>query len=353
MAAGIDLSETSKTLERIGQAKEKLGKDVLLLAHFYQNDDIVRCADFVGDSLQLAEKAAQQKDARYIVFCSVSFMAETARILCRPDQEVLHPEPKATCPLADMASLKAVEEAWKDLSALGKKIIPVVYVNSNADLKAFCARNDGLACTSANVRKVFDHILSRDAAVFFFPDENMGRNISRDLGLGEDELFLWDPERGLEGMHPTPLRKTKVFLWEGFCIVHRVMTGSDVARLRQEHEGIKVIVHPECPPDVYCQADLAGSTNFIKGTIEKSAAGSKWAIGTEWNFVNRIRKENPDKLIIPVREERCRNMAKITPEKLLHVLEGLLRGELVNRVFVDGLIASDARIALSRMLEIV
>jgi len=346
------MTRRGDTLQGIARAKEKLGKDLLLLAHFYQHDDIVRFADFVGDSLQLAQTAAGRKDARYIVFCSVSFMAETARILCRSDQEVLHPEPRASCPLADMASVGAVEEAWNDLAALGRKIIPVVYVNSNADLKAFCARNDGLVCTSANVRKVFEYVLSRGAAVFFFPDENMGRNISHDLSLGEDELFLWDPERGAAGMHQA-LSRTKVFLWEGFCIVHRVMTGRDVARLRQENEGIKVIVHPECPPDVYRQADLAGSTSFIKGTVEKSPAGTTWAIGTEWNFVNRIKKENPDKLVIPLREERCREMAKVTPEKLLRVLEGLLRGELVNRVTVDARIAADARIALSRMLEIV
>ena len=353
MTVGTDPSETGDILQGIARARQRLAGDVLLLAHFYQHDDIVRFADFAGDSLQLAEKAAQHKDARYIVFCSVSFMAETARILCRPDQEVLHPEPRASCPLANMASVAAVEAAWNALAALGKKIVPVVYVNSNADLKAFCARNDGIVCTSANARKVFNHVLSRDAAVFFFPDENMGRNISHDLSIGEDELFLWDPEKGLSGMHPTQLRGARVFLWEGFCIVHRVMGAADVARLRQEHEDIRVIVHPECTPDVYRQADLAGSTNFIKGTVDRSEAGSKWAVGTEWNFVNRIKKENPDKLIIPLREERCKEMAKVTPEKLLRVLEGLLKGELVNRVTVDERTAADARIALSRMLEIV
>lgn len=353
MTAADESSETSEVLERIAQAKERLGKDLLLLAHFYQHDDIVRFADFVGDSLQLAEKAAQHKESRYIVFCSVSFMAETARILCRPDQEVLHPEPRASCPLANMASVEAVEEAWKALSGLGKRIVPVVYVNSNADLKAFCAQKDGIVCTSANVRKIFNHVLSRDAAVFFFPDENMGRNISRDLSIAQDELFLWNPEKGLDGNDAARPERAKVFLWEGFCIVHRVMNSSDIARLRQEHEGIKVIVHPECTPDVYELADLAGSTNFIKSTVDKSPPGSKWVIGTEWNFVNRIKKENPDKLIVPLREERCKEMAKVTPDKLLRVLEGLTRGELVNRVSVDEGIARDARRALSRMLEIV
>ncbi len=197
--------DTDKTiLDGIAGAKERLGKDLLLLAHFYQHDDIVRYADFVGDSLQLAEKAAGNRDARYIVFCSVSFMAETARILCRPDQEVLHPEPFARCPLANMASIDQVEKAWEVLSGLGKKIIPVVYVNSNADLKAFCARHGGTVCTSANVKRIFSHVLAQDASLFFFPDENMGRNVcarsrplrGRDVPLGPREGPCDDEPKG-------------------------------------------------------------------------------------------------------------------------------------------------------------
>jgi len=339
-------------LEQIAGAKERLGEELLLLAHFYQHDDIVRYADFVGDSLQLAEKAATQRQAKYIVFCSVSFMAETARILCRPEQEVLHPEPNARCPLANMASIGQVEAAWNALASLGRQIIPVVYVNSNADLKAFCARHGGMVCTSANVKRIFGRVLAQGKSLFFFPDENMGRNVSRDLGLEEEEMFLWDPEKGLHSGGSTTAEKAKVFLWEGFCIVHRVMGASDIARLRKKYEGITVIVHPECTPEVYSQADLAGSTNFIKATVDKAQEGSKWAIGTEWNFVNRIKRENPGKLIIPLREERCKEMAKVTPEKLLRVLVGLTRGELPGRVVVDETVGREARIALERMLEI-
>ena len=339
-------------LEQIAGAREKLGRELLLLAHFYQHDDIVRYADFVGDSLQLAEKAATQRQAKYIVFCSVSFMAETARILCRPEQEVLHPEPNARCPLANMASIGQVEAAWNALASLGRQIIPVVYVNSNADLKAFCARHGGMVCTSANVKRIFSRVLAQGTSLFFFPDENMGRNVSRDLGLAEEEMFLWDPEKGLDRAGSTSAEKAKVFLWEGFCIVHRVMVASDITRLRKKYEGITVIVHPECTPEVYSQADLAGSTNFIKATVDKAQEGSKWAIGTEWNFVNRIKRENPGKLIIPLREERCKEMAKVTPEKLLRVLVGLTRGELPGRVVVDETVAREARIALERMLEI-
>jgi quinolinate synthase len=351
MTTGIDGLENGEVLQKIVAAKERLGKDLLLLAHFYQQDDIVRFADVVGDSLQLAQTASRREEARYIVFCSVSFMAETARILCRPDQEVLHPEPNARCPLAEMANIVQVETAWNQLDKLGKKIIPVVYVNSNADLKAFCGRNDGLVCTSANVKRVFESILSKGHSVFFFPDENMGRNVSRDLGIDEDELLLWSPDAGMTGQKASHPEQARVILWEGFCIVHQVMEGTDIQKMRQEHEGIKVIVHPECTPEVYSQADFAGSTNFIKKTIDESPAGSKWAIGTEMNFVNRIMRENPDKLVIPLREERCRSMAKVTPSKLLKVLEGLLKGDLVNRISVEPDIARDAKIALTRMLE--
>jgi quinolinate synthase len=347
-----DTAHGSDVLRRIGEAKRALGKDLLLLAHFYQADDIVRFADFVGDSLQLAQQASQSRDARYIVFCSVSFMAETARMLCRPEQEVLHPEPRARCPLANMADITQVEAAWKQLTSLNRKIVPVVYVNSYADLKAFCARNGGMVCTSANVKKIFTHVLSQNASVFFFPDENMGRNISRDMGIREDEIFLWNSEKGTNLTGTDNPDKARVFLWEGFCIVHRVMGSRDIARLKNEHEGIRIIVHPECTPEVYALADLAGSTNFIKKTVDSSAPGSRWAVGTEANFVNRIKRTNPDKLVIPLREERCREMAKVTPDKLLTVLEGLLRGELVNRVTVDPDISRLAKVALSRMLEI-
>jgi quinolinate synthase len=338
-------------MEAIASAKTKLGRDLLLLAHFYQHDDIVHFADFVGDSLQLAQKAAQQADAKYIVFCSVSFMAETARILCRPDQEVLHPEPKAKCPLADMANIDQVEEAWSRLSTFGKKIIPVVYVNSNADLKAFCARHEGTVCTSANVKTIFTKILSQGNSLFFFPDENMGRNVSEDVGISFDDIVLWSPHTGLTGSKAASPEQARVYLWEGFCIVHRMMDRSDIEDVRKEYEGIKLIVHPECTPEVYSLADYAGSTNFIKKTVDSSPAGSKWAIGTEFNFVNRIKRENPDKLVVPLSEHRCREMAKVTPEKLLVVLEGLVRGELINRVTVDPEIARLAKVALNTMLE--
>lgn len=341
----------SRVLHKLSEAKKALGKDLLLLAHFYQDDDIVRYADFVGDSLQLADKASRHRDAKYIVFCSVSFMAETARILCAPEQEVLHPEPASRCPLADMAALDQVEAAWSEIRGLGRTVIPVVYVNSNADLKAFCGRNGGMVCTSSNVKRVFDHILSQGRSVFFFPDENMGRNVSHDMGLGDEKIVLWDPETGLSG-DSGKIRTARVFLWRGFCIVHKVMSRRDIERVRKRYNGIKVIVHPECTPEVYGLADFAGSTSFITSKVEASEPGSKWAIGTEWNFVNRIKAENTDKLVVPLRVERCRDMAKVTPTRLLRVLEGLVKGRLSHRVEVDAKTALEAKIALDRMLEL-
>ncbi len=380
-------------LKRIEQAKNRLGKDLIILAHFYQHDDIVRFADFVGDSLQLAEQASKQRAAPYIVFCGVSFMAEMARILCSPEQEVFHPEPLARCPLADMTGSEQAEAAWTELkkinpvrnssrcdskpsgalnpagiiikpnpaaeqqgiisNGVNKRILPVVYVNSNANLKAFCGRNEGTVCTSANAKQVFEYVFSRGASVFFFPDENLGRNTSHSLGITDHETFLWNPEVGAIGVSPDLLKEAKVFLWKGYCYVHTKFLPSDIKEKRKKYDGIKLIVHPECSPEVVALSDFVGSTSFIKNTVEKSKPGSKWAIGTELNFVNRIKKQNPDKFIIPLKKSACSEMEKVTPQKLLFVLEGLTEGKLYGRVTVEDGIVEDARTALKRMLKIV
>jgi quinolinate synthase len=344
--------ENTDVLERIKVAKAKLGKDLVILAHYYQHPDIVKNADFIGDSLQLAQIASRQKDARYIVFCAVSFMAETARILCSPDQEVFHPEPDARCPLAEMASIDDVEKAWAAIQKTGRKTIPVVYVNSNADLKAFCGRNNGLVCTSSNAKKVMEHILSENTAPFFFPDENLGRNTAYSMGISDSEMFLRDPYTDNESTDAISMQNARVFLWKGFCIIHTIFLPSDVEGVRKKYDNIKVVVHPECTPDVVGISDFAGSTSFIKDVVEQSDAGSKWAIGTEINFVNSIKDANPDKFVIPLKTSGCREMAKVTPEKLLHVLEGLIKGAPLRPVFVDALYVEHARTALKRMLEI-
>jgi quinolinate synthase len=350
MSSKVSLIQKDEILEKIKSAKEKLGKKLLILAHFYQREEIVQFADFVGDSLQLAQTASKRNDVPYIVFCSVSFMAEMARILCSPEQEVLHPAPEAKCPLAEMAKMKDVEKAWRKLSTLGKNIIPVVYVNSTAELKAFCGRNGGAVCTSSNAKKVFEWVFSKGADIFFFPDENLGRNTAHSLGVRKEEISVWDPkgDNKLENF-----KKSKVILWKGFCYVHTEFLPFLVEKLKNSQNDLKVIVHPECFPEVCALSDFVGSTSFIKKTVEESPPGSKWAIGTEWNLVRRLQIKNPDKTIFPITESRCCQMAKVTPEKLLNVLEGLLKGELRGRVVVPEKIAEGARIALRRMLEIV
>ncbi len=350
MSSNLSPLRREEILERIKVAKRRVGKNLLILAHFYQSEEIVQFADFIGDSLQLAQIASKRNDVPYIVFCSVSFMAEMARILCSPEQEVLHPAPEAKCPLAEMAKIKDVERAWKILQTLEKEIIPVVYVNSTAELKAFCGRNGGAVCTSSNAKKVFEWVLKKGATLFFFPDENLGRNVSHSLGIKDEEISTWNP-KGKNKIED--FENSKVILWKGFCYVHTEFLPFLVEKLKNSYNGLKVIVHPECFPEVCALSDYIGSTSFIKKTVDESPPGSKWAIGTEWNLVRRLEINNPDKIIIPITESRCCQMAKVTPEKLLNVLEGLLIGELRGRVVVPERIAEDARIALKRMLEIV
>jgi quinolinate synthase len=342
-----------EVLKRIEIAKGKLGPDLIILAHFYQHDNIVRYADFIGDSLQLARTASKRQDVKYIVFCAVSFMAEMARILCLPKQQVFHPEPQALCPLAEMALISEVEAAWTMLKKTGKKIIPVVYVNSRADLKAFCGRNNGFVCTSSNAKKAMEYVFSRDAIPFFFPDENLGRNTAHSMGIDDKEMFLWEPDEIPSEKDVEKIRDMKVILWKGFCYVHMAFQPSHVEAMRKAcGNGMKIIVHPECTSEVVRLSDYVGSTSFIQDTVAKAPSGSQWVIGTEIHFVDRIRRDNPDKFVVPLRDWACREMAKVTPMKLLAVLEGLVDDKPPPGVTVDPEMADYARIALDRMLEI-
>jgi quinolinate synthase len=280
-------------------------------------------------------------------------MAEMARILCLPEQKVFHPEQEALCPLAEMAAIDEVEEAWSTLQKTGRKIVPVVYVNSRADLKAFCGRNGGLVCTSSNAKKAMGHVLSQGAVPFFFPDENLGRNTAHSMGIGDEEMFLWDPLKRISNTDRESIENVKVILWRGFCYVHTFFRASDIEAVRKAHgEDINIIVHPECIPEVVRLSNHVGSTSFIKDTLEKSPLESKWAVGTEINFVNRIKRGNPDKLIIPLGEWGCREMAKVTSLKLLNILESLVEGRPLQEVIVDSEMSKYAKIALERMLEV-
>lgn len=344
--------ERTETLERIENIKAELGKDLVIFGHFYQSDEIVRFADFVGDSLQLAQEASRRKDKRFVIVCAVTFMAEMARILCDPSQEVLHPSPEARCPLAEMAPIGEVERVWDDLMGKGIRALPVVYVNSTAELKAFCGKNGGAVCTSSNAHKVFQWVLEKNRSVFFFPDENLGRNTAHRLGIGEAETVLCDPVRGIERQDMDALRGAKVFLWKGHCYVHTEFLKEQIDAVRGRFEGIKIAVHPECVPEVCAKADVVGATSVIKKMVEESPAGSKWAIGTEWNLVNRLKASQPDKVILPLKNSRCSEMAQVTPERLLVILEGLARGDLPGRLTVDEAVAANARTALATMLAI-
>lgn len=352
MKSEIAASTTNPLLDRIAQLKATLGKDLLIFAHFYQTDSIVRFADFVGDSLQLAYEAARQKDRRYLVVCAVSFMAEMVRILCDPAQMVFHPAHEAHCPLAEMASIRDVEEIWTRIAPKNGDIIPVVYVNSTSEMKAFCGRHGGLVCTSSNARKVFQWVLAKGAKPFFFPDENLGRNTAEGLGIKDEELFLVDPDQWKSGPTQSSPPQAKVFLWKGFCYVHKGFMMEQVRKVRETYKDVKVAVHPECVADVCKAADLVGATSAIKAAVEKAPSGSKWAIGTEWNLVNRLQNEHPDKLIIPLRVSRCQEMAMVRPERLIEVLDGISQGELRGEVRVPDDVSADARTALQRMLEI-
>jgi len=358
---------TPEVHQRIAAAKEKLGRQVVVLGHHYQRDEVIQFADFRGDSLQLSRLAAAQEEARYIVFCGVRFMAETAAIVCGEGQVVIHPEPGAGCPLADFAQLEDVLLAWRQLAEAGVEgIVPVCYVNSSAEVKAFCGQHDGLTCTSANAGRVLELALSRGQRVLFLPDENLGRNTGRALGLLKEEIVTWDPTLPLyshrghgehggvvsEGEKIAALRRARLIVWGGYCHVHTAFSLADVERARREHPQARIIVHPECYPEVVDAADASGSTSFIVRAVEEAPPGSSFVIGTEVNLVNRLDTEHPDKQVIPLRRSLCPNMFRITARHLLYVLEQLVAGKPVEVVRLPEETIRWARVALERMLKL-
>ncbi len=346
---------------RIRAAKHALGNRVVVLGHFYQRDEVVQYADFVGDSFQLAQAARSRPEAEAIVFCGVHFMAETADMLSRPDQAVILPNLAAGCSMADMADLDSVEDCWEQLGELfgdapdaeGRQpVLPVTYMNSSAALKGFCGRHGGIVCTSSNARTVLDWAFARGQRVLFFPDQHLGRNTARAMGIPLAQMPLWDPQQPLGGIAPETLREARVILWHGFCSVHKRFTAGQIAEARATHPGVRVIVHPECPMEVVEAADESGSTDYIRKAIEAAQPGESFAIGTEINLVRRLANEHPeltifclDPVICP-----CSTMYRIHPGYLAWVLEALERGEVLNRISVPEDVAAPARVALERML---
>ncbi len=341
---------------RIRTAKQALGKRLVILGHHYQRDEVIAHADFTGDSFQLSREAARCADVEFIVFCGVHFMAESADILTGGTKNVVLPDMRAGCSMADMADIDQVEDAWEQLQADGGgAITPVTYMNSAANLKAFVGRHGGAVCTSSNARAVLTWALARTPRVLFFPDQHLGRNTGVQLGVPLEKMVVWDPRAGLGGApEGGATRDATLLLWKGHCSVHQRFTPQHVAAVRAEFPGVQVLVHPECRHEVVQLADFVGSTDFIIKTIEASAPGSSWAIGTEFHLVHRLADRFPDRTIVSLENCvcYCATMYRISPEHLLWTLEALAEGRVVNPVRVDAETAQWARVALDRMLEI-
>jgi quinolinate synthase len=346
---------------RIRAAKETLGSRLVILGHFYQRDEVIQYADFVGDSFQLANAALTKPDADTIVFCGVHFMAETADILARPEQHVILPNLAAGCSMADMADEDSVEACWEELMAVygeessadGKQpVIPVTYMNSSAALKAFCGRHGGIVCTSSNAATVLEWAFERGQRVLFFPDQHLGRNTAKAMGIPLEQMPMWNPRKELGGNTVEELNDAKVILWHGFCSVHKRFTVAQIDKARAEFPGVKVIVHPESPMPVVDAADAAGSTDAIRKYVIASEPGDVIAIGTEVNMVNRLAAEFPDRTIFCLDPVvcPCSTMYRIHPGYLAWTLDGLVAGELRNEIVVPDDIATDAKVALERML---
>ena len=341
--------------DRIAAAKAQLGKDVVILGHHYQRDEVVKFADFRGDSLKLSQQAAEA-DARYIVFCGVHFMAESADILRRGDQVVVLPDLSAGCSMADMADIGQVEACWSELSSVtdSGKIIPVTYMNSTAAIKSFTGEHGGSVCTSSNAAAVMKWAFERGEKVLFLPDEHLGRNTAYRMGIPLDEMIDWDPYEELGGNTPEAIAKARVILWKGYCSVHQRFTPQQIANVRRENPGIRVIVHPECKFEVVQAADEIGSTEAIIRAVKAAPPGSKWAVGTEIHMVNRLSKELKDRQVMSLDPSVCvcTTMFRITPVHLLWALENLGAGKIVNQISVDERTRKFARAALDRMLSL-
>ena len=340
--------------ERIAAAKALLGKDVVILGHHYQRDEVVKFADFRGDSLKLSYEAAEA-DARYIVFCGVHFMAESADILRREHQSVVLPDLNAGCSMADMADIGQVERCWEELASLGDlNVVPVTYMNSTAAIKAFTGEHGGSVCTSSNASTVMRWALKQGEKVLFLPDEHLGRNTGFRMGIPLDQMIVWDPYLEFGGNAPEAIRRAGVILWRGYCSVHQRFLPEHIERVRREYPGIRVIVHPECRFEVTQAADQVGSTEGIIKAISESPAGTQWAVGTEIHLVNRLGKTMPDRKIISLDPSVCvcTTMFRITPQHLLWALENLASGNVVNRISVDERTRHFARMALDRMLTL-
>ena len=342
---------------KIAEARRKLGARVTILGHHYQREEIIKYADFQGDSFLLSQEAASRPDAEFIVFCGVHFMAETASILSGEHQKVILPNITAGCSMADMAPMEDVDDAWDDLTQVLDGyggVTPVTYMNSIAGIKALCGRNGGAVCTSSNATRVLEWAFEQNDRVLFLPDQHLGRNTARKLGISLDQMVVWNPFKSLGGNTEDQLRSAKMILWQGHCSVHTRFTVKQIESARERIPGVKVLVHPDCPMETVDAADINGSTETIRALINDSPSGSAWAVGTEISLVNRLALNNPDKTIVcldPV-SCPCSTMYRIHPAYLLWVLEGLVEGEVINEISVTEEVRSESMVALERMLAL-
>jgi quinolinate synthase len=342
---------------RAAAAKAALGDRVFILGHHYQRDEVIEFADVTGDSFKLAQQAAARPDAEFIVFCGVHFMAESADILTAEHQQVVLPDLAAGCSMADMAGIEQVESAWAVLAEAGlaDSTVPISYMNSSADIKAFTGRHGGAICTSSNARRSLEWAFSQGERVLFLPDEHLGRNTAvLELGMSLDDCVVYNPHRPNGGLTPEQLRNARMVLWRGHCSVHGRFTADAVAEVRDRVPGVQVIAHPECRYEVVVAADAIGSTERIIATVAGSPAGTAWAVGTELNLVKRLAAQNPDKQVIFLDRTvcYCSTMNRIDLPHLVWALESLAGGRVVNRITVDADTAHWAKVALDRMLAL-
>ena len=345
---------------RIAAARAKLGTRVVILGHHYQRDEVIKFADYTGDSYKLAGEIAKHPEAEFIILCGVHFMAESADVLSAPHQQVILPDLAAGCSMSDMADPDQLAMCWSDLQQMGfatgaSTIIPVTYINSAAAIKAFVGERGGVVCTSSNAAATLTWAWERGERILFLPDQHLGRNTAFKMGVPLDQMVVWDPNENWGGLEPADVQRARIILWKGHCSVHTRFTARQIENVRKEHPGIRVIVHPEVPLEVVQAADDSGSTEYIIKTVKNSPAGSIWAVGTEVHLVNRLANEvAPDRKVISLDQFGClcSTMFRVSPNHLLWVLEGLLEGAVHNRIVVPEHQKSWTKVALDRMLSI-
>ena len=349
---------------RLTAAKAALGERVVILGHHYQRDEVIKFADYIGDSLKLSRAAATRDKADYIVFCGVHFMAESADILCAPHQKVVLPDLAAGCSMADMAEPDQLEICWRELEQMGVRtdaqengragVIPVTYINSSAAIKAFVGAHGGIVCTSTNARAIMSWGWERGEKILMLPDQHLGRNTAFRMGVPLDQMVVWDPHEMWGGLEPDQARGAKLILWKGHCSVHTRFTVPQIEAFRKQYPEGRVVAHPECTLDVVRAADESGSTEYIINTVKDSPPGTVWAVATEIHLVNRLTAQVPDKTIVTLDPFGClcSTMFRVSPNHLLWILEGLVEGSIQNQIIVPEPIKSQAKLALDRMLAL-